>query len=180
MSYTLTVRDYYSSNKCADDDIFIWMSMLFGSMFLTYSLIQYMLNYICGGQFYLTHHKQHVFIVRSLPSQHVEEEIVEYIHQANDGRPYKIISNRTYGGDVINVNERVFLRFMKKLMNTRMDIYVIVPNNHRSAYDPYIYFSETLKINYKILDFISDSQPQIKTEREVLDYENRKRIEITL
>ncbi len=179
MSYTLTVCDIYSNTN--DDDTLIWIAMLFGSMFMTYALIRYTFNYICGGQFYLSHYKQNVFIVRSLPSQAVEEEIVEYIRKTNEGRrPYKIISNRAYADDVINVNERVFLRFMKKLMNTHMDIYVIVPNNHRSAYDPYIYFAETLKIDYKILDFISDTRPKIKTESDVLDYEKRERIEITL
>jgi len=179
MSYTLTIRDNLSA-QYAEDDTLIWTAMLFGSMFMTFSLIRYMLHYICDGRFFLAHQKQHVFIVRSLPSQHVEEQIVEHINHNNNGRPYKIISKRGYSDDVINVNERVFLRFMKKLMNTNMDLYVLVPNNHRSAYDPYIYFSESLKINYKILDFISDTLPQIKSEREVLYYENRTRIEIKL
>ena len=169
-----------TENECClnfdiSNDVLIWVFMLFGTSVFTIHLWKFMLNYITSGLFKQAHEKQRVFIVRSMPSQNLDDKIMEYIN-CNNTRPYKILSQKIYDAELNNISERIFLRFMKKLYNTRCDIFVITSNNHRSAYDTYIYFSEILKVEYKILDFVGVNREEHKSERRVFDYENRQRI----
>jgi hypothetical protein len=184
MSYTLQATEAENGECCfftMQPDLLIWIAMLFGTSFLTYYLCKYALDYIESGRFKKDHLKQHVFIVRSQPSQNMEDDIVEYIKQHSNDRPYKIIWNRAYSSpDVQNVSERVFLRFMKKLVNTNNDLYVFAPNNHRSAYDNFIYFADIFKIKYKILDFVLTDSYEVSAERQLMNYENRERTEILI
>lgn len=186
MSYTLEAASAENGDDClyytTQPDQFIWIAMLFGTSFLTYYLWKYVLDYIGLGQFKKDHQKQQVYIVRSQPSQNVKEHAIDYIKKNSHDRPYKIISNRAYlsSTDVQNVSERVFLRFMKKLVNTNNDLYVFAPNNHRSAYDNFIYFADMFQIHYKILDFIVANSMQVSAERQLMNYENRERTEILI
>jgi hypothetical protein len=69
---------------------------------------------------------------------------------------------------------------MKKLVNTNNDLYVFAPNNHRSAYDNFIYFADIFKIKYKILDFVLTDSYEVSAEIQLMNYENRERTEILI
>jgi len=170
-------NDYLQLDKNNDD--LIWVFMLLGTSLFTIYLWNFMLNYITGGLFKQAHTKQRVYIVRSMPSQNLEEKIVEYINQNCDS-PHTILSSKTYNDELNNISERTFLRFMKKLYNTNCDIYVLTINNHRSSYDNYIYFSDIFKVDWKIIDFVGVNREEHKSERRIFDYENRERIVLEL
>ena len=174
---------YKQENDCLQLDInnddLIWLFMLLGASLFTIYLWNFMLNYITSGLFKQVHIKQRVYIVRSMPSQNLEEKIVEYINENND-RPHKILSQKMYDAELNNISERTFLRFMKKLYNTNCDIFVLTTNNHRSSYDNYIYFSDIFKVDWKIIDFVGVNREEHKSERRIFDYENRERIVLEL
>jgi hypothetical protein len=170
-------NDYLQLDKNNDD--LIWVFMFLGTSLFTIYLWNFMLNYITGGLFKQAHTKQRVYIVRSMPSQNLEEKIVEYINQNCDS-PHTILSSKTYNDELNNISERTFLRFMKKLYNTNCDIYVLTMNNHRSSYDNYIYFSDIFKVDWKIIDFVGVNREEHKSERRIFDYENRERIVLEL
>jgi hypothetical protein len=170
-------NDYLQLDKNNVD--LVWVFMLLGSSLFTVYLWNYMLNYITSGLFKQSQVKQRVYIVRSMPSQNLEEKIVEYINQ-NCHSPHTILSSKTYNDELNNISERTFLRFMKKLYNTNCDIYVLTTNNHRSSYDNYIYFSDIFKVEWKIIDFVGINREEHKSERRIFDYENRERIVLEL
>jgi hypothetical protein len=178
MSYTQAEFNTYDSMSDPYLDGLIWMTMLLGTTFMTMYLWRYLLHYIESGQFKNNFQKQQVFIIRCQSGQNIEERVIDYIKTKYTDRPYKIISNRVYSSEVINVKERLFLRFMKKLLKTKYDIFVFAPNNHRSSYDNYIYFAEIFKVNYHILDFVAADCDEIKTEKQIMDYEKRARIKV--
>jgi hypothetical protein len=175
---------YNLENDCCvqldiNNDGLIWVVMFIGTSLFTIYLWNFMVNYITSGLFKQAHTKQRVYIVRSMLSQNLEDKIVEYINQNND-RPHKILSHKMYDDELNNISERTFLRFMKKLYNTNCDIFVLTTNNHRSSYDNYIYFSEILKVDWKIIDFVCVNSEEHKNERRIFDYENRERIVLEL
>jgi hypothetical protein len=161
------------------NDRLIWLGMFLGTSLFTIYLWNFMLNYITSGRFKEAYVKQRVYIVRSMPSQNLEEKIVEYINQ-NCNSPHTILSSKMYNDELNNISERTFLRFMKKLYNTNYDIFVLTTNNHRSSYDNYIYFSDMFKVDWKIVDFVGVNREERKSERRIFDYENRERIVLEL
>jgi hypothetical protein len=97
-------------------EFLIWFCMLFSSLFFTIGLMHYAYNYIFSGKLAddKSSLKQTVYIVRRLPSENLDEQIVEYLKK-NTQRPYKLLSNKTYSSLLNNQNERLFMRYMKKI-----------------------------------------------------------------
>lgn len=171
----------YSDQLILSDEFIIWFCMTFFSFLFTTGLWLYVYNYIVSGRFAEVHNrkKQKVYIVRRLPSQKLDENIVDYIKE-NSTRPYKILSTKTYDNKLTNLEDRVFLRFMKKIYNTEYDIYIMNTNLYRSSYDNYIYYSEIMGVDYEILDFVKVNVEEAGMERRFFDRETRDRITIEL
>jgi hypothetical protein len=165
----------------SNNELLLWFSMFFSSMFFTIGLCAYAYNYILSGR--LAEHsemnKQTVYIVRRIPSENLDEEIVEYIKK-NTKRPYKILSTKTYDNTISNIEERIFMRFMKKIYKTSYDIFVMNDNLNRIDYDNYLYFAEIMGVKYKILDFVRNTEENDNYELRRLNRENRERITIRL
>jgi hypothetical protein len=66
------------------------------------------------------------------------------------------------------------MRYMKKIYKISYDIFIMNENLNRVEYDNYIYFAEIMNVNYKILDFVRN------TEQEENCISNRERITIRL
>lgn len=180
----LLFQKIYQLNEYdTNNELLLWFCMTFFSFIFTTSLWLYVYNYIVSGRFAEVHNrkKQKVFIVRRLPSQKLDQSIVDYIKE-NANRPYKVLSTKTYDNKLNHLDDRVFLRFMKKLYKTDYDIYVMNTNLYRSSYDNYIYYSEVMGVEYEILDFVRSTEVEsnYSFERRILDRETRDRITIEL
>jgi len=164
-----------------NNEFILWFCMLFSSLFFTIGLIYYAYNYILSGKLLDSKSslKQTVYIVRRLPSEDLDEQIVEYIKQ-NAQRPYKILSNKTYDSSVSYPDERLFMRYMKKIYKSSYDIFLMNENLNRVEYDNYIYFAEIMNVNFKILDFIGNTMEEDSMENSRFNRENRERITIRL
>jgi hypothetical protein len=164
-----------------NNEFLIWIFMLFSSTFFTIGLCIYAYNYIFGGQMAENsgYNKQTVYIVRRILSENLEEDIVEYIKK-NTKRPYKILSKKTYDSTVSHPEERLFMRYMKKLYKTNYDIFLMNDNVNRIDYDNYIYFAEIMRVKYKIMDFVKNTEENDSYEVNRLNRENRERITIRL
>jgi hypothetical protein len=171
------LNDEYEINS----EFLLWVFMLFSSLFFTSGLIYYAYNYILSGRLMSDSSslKQTVYIVRRLPSENLDEDIVEYIKK-NTKRPYKILSNKTYDNSVSNPDDRLFMRYMKKIYKSSYDIFLMNDNLNRIEYDNYIYFAEIMGVNYKILDFIKNTEEEDTHEYRRMNRENRERITIRL
>jgi hypothetical protein len=162
-------------------DFLAWIFISFSSLFFLGGLWMYTINYIVSGRLAEDSiiRKQTVYIVRRLPSDNLDEKIAEFIKK-NAKRPYKILSTKTYDNNVTDKDERVFMRFMKRIYKTDSDIYLMNSNLDRTNYDNYIYFSEIMSVDYKILDFVRNDGEGDNTELNRLNRENRERITIRL
>ena len=163
------------------NDILVWIFMSFSSLFFVGGLWMYMFNYILSGRLADDSiiRKQTVYIVRRIPIDNLDDKIAEFIKK-NAKRPYKILSTKTYDNNVADQDERVFMRFMKRIYKTSSDIYLMNSNLDRVHYDNYIYFSEIMSVDYKILDFVKNDEDSDNSELNRLNRENRERITIRL
>jgi hypothetical protein len=159
----------------------LWDCMLFLCVFFTIGLMCYAYKYTlsCKKADDKSSLKQTVYIVRRLTSENLDEEIVEYIKK-NTERPYKLLSNKTYSSLLNNQNERLFMKYMKKINKSSYDIFIMNENLNRVEYDNYIYFAEIMNVNYKILDFIRNTEQEDNNQNCILNSENRERITIRL
>lgn len=164
-----------------NSELLLWCFMFFSSLFFTIGLMSYAYNYIFSGKLAddKSSLKQTVYIVRRLPSDNVDEQIVEYIKK-NTQRPYKLLSNKTYSSHLNNQNERLFMRYMKKIYKSTYDIFLMNENLNRVEYDNYIYFAEIMNVPYKILDFVRNTELEDNNGNSILNRENRERITIRL
>ena len=146
--YTYEFDRYFYS---ITPELWVWLFVYFGSFFIATGLSAFVYNYIVENRFAKSAHVQKVFIVRSNPEFKLENEIVDYIKDTAS-KPFRIISV----DDTQKSHVRAFHKFMKRLINTNEEIYILGRNWFNWEYENYIYLCNQFEIPVNVIEFSRD------------------------
>lgn len=132
-------------------ELWVWLIVYFGSCFVASGLSLFVYRYITENRFAQIPHKQRVVIVRSNPSNQLEDQILEYIKD-NASKPFRIISV----GSEIKSQQKAYHKFMKRLINTEEELYIVGRNWYNWEYENYIYLANQSNVPVDIVEFYKD------------------------
>jgi len=145
---TIPAVNYFNSHYSMSPELMVWLFVYFGSFFVALGLSNFVYKYITENRFARREHVQRVFIVRSNPEYGLEEEILDYV-KVSASKPFRIIStNNDYKSHCLS-----YRKFMKRLLNTNEEIYIVGYNENSWEYENYIYLCKQLNVPVNIIEF---------------------------